>query len=298
MQAYKFTSEEQKSIIDRFSEEFFCKVQNTLISCAKKWHLVINEMIPYLSVNCIFSCHSEFYGEAILKIGYRLIETATEAGVLTDYSGHKYCRIYASDVENGVLLIEMLSPGKSLYHDTDSDQRIKAFAKLYNDLHIPSFGKTNYPTYRGWIERFVKLAINREDIREHGSKALSLYDDLIQTYNKSMLLHGDLHHNNIISDSDGYTIIDPKGVVGDPIFDCSRFIMEEFCDSLLPCKQDAVLSFVSKLGKEIGVPADVLLKCLYIETVIWMGEDLFYFNWLDDHMVENVLQAEILMNLI
>lgn len=34
---------------------------------------------------------------------------------------------------------------------------------------------------------------------------------------------------------------------------------------------------------------------MYIETVIWMGEDLFYFNWLYDGMIDNTLQAEILM---
>jgi streptomycin 6-kinase len=27
-----------------------------------------------------------------------------------------------------------------------------------------------------------------------------------------------------------YTIIDPKGVIGDPVFDISRFILNEFHD--------------------------------------------------------------------
>jgi hypothetical protein len=95
--------------------------------------------------------------------------------------------------------------------------------------------------------------------------------------------------------SAGYQIIDPKGVIGDPVFDCSRFIMNEFDDNLMLCKHTEIKSFTGKLGKAIGIPAQVLLKCLYIETVISMGEDLFFFNWLDDGMINNALQTEKLM---
>ncbi|HBL83996.1 MAG: hypothetical protein A2Y17_05840 [Clostridiales bacterium GWF2_38_85] len=295
MNVYEFSTDEQAAIVKQFGGEFFNTMQKTLESCTKKWCLSVDSLIPYFSVNCIFACHSEQYGETILKIGRKYDEAATEAGMLKEYNGQKFCRLYAADTKNGALLLEKLSPGKNLYYETDAEQRIIAFTRLYNKLHLPSRGTANYPTYREWIERFIKLADSRDDIKEHGSKALVLYDELVHTYSKTMLLHGDLHHNNILSDGDGYRIIDPKGVIGDPVFDCSRFIMEEFDDNLMPCKHAEIKSFTRKLGKAIGIPAEVLLKCLYVETVIWMGEDLFFFNWLDDCMIVNVLQAETLI---
>jgi streptomycin 6-kinase len=295
MNIYKFSTNEQATIVKKFGGEFFDKMQKTLESCVKKWCLSVDNLIPYFSVNCIFICRSELYGETILKIGRKYNEAATEAGMLTEYNGHRFCRLYAADVKNGALLLEKLSPGKNLFYETDADQRIIAFAGLYNKLHLPPRGTANYPTYQEWIERFIKLADDRDDIREHGSKAMYLYDEIVQTYSKTMLLHGDLHHENILSDGVGYRIIDPKGVIGDPVFDCSRFIMDEFDDNLMLCKHAEIKSFTEKLGKAIDIPAEVLLKCLYIETVISMGEDLFYFNWLDDDMIDNALQAETLM---
>ena len=297
MKSYIFSDDEQEKIISRFGEEFFNKMKDNLKVYTEKWHLSVENLIPYLSVNCIFNCYSEKYGESILKIGKKHNEALTEAGVLTEYNGNKFCRLYAEDAKNGVLLIEKLSPGNNLFHNTDAEQRITAFAGLYNYLHKPTCGAIDYPTYKGWIERFIKLAYNRDDIKEHGYKAMAIYDEIVRSYDKNMLLHGDLHHENIISDGFGYRIIDPKGVIGDPVFDCSRFIMDEFRDNLLLSNQADIIDFTNRLGNAIGIPAVILLKCVYIETVIWMGEDLFFCNWLDDDMINNTLQAERLMEL-
>jgi hypothetical protein len=52
-----------------------------------------------------------------------------------------------------------------------------------------------------------------------------------------------------------------------------------------------IISFVSSLGEKLGIPTDVLLQCLYIETVIWLcreelanGESVKNCNWLIDNM--------------
>ena len=43
--------------------------------------------------------------------------------------------------------------------------------------------------------------------------------------NPQILLHGDLHHWNILSDADrGWMAIDPKGVIGASCLDVGRFI--------------------------------------------------------------------------
>ena len=68
----------------------------------------------------------------------------------------------------------------------------------------------------------------------------------------------------------GYTVIDPKGVIGDPIFDLSRFILDEFRDDMTSEPKDVVIDFVQKLGDGVGSPCEILLGCLYIETVIWL----------------------------
>ena len=34
--------------------------------------------------------------------------------------------------------------------------------------------------------------------------------------------------------------------------------------------KDVVIDFVQKLGDGVGIPCEILLRCLYIETVIWL----------------------------
>lgn len=65
-------------------------------------------------------------------------------------------------------------------------------------------------------------------------------------------------------------MIDPKGVIGDPVFDLSRFISDEFKDDLRSEPKEAVLDFVRELGCAVNIPCEILLGCLYAETVIWL----------------------------
>ena len=34
--------------------------------------------------------------------------------------------------------------------------------------------------------------------------------------------------------------------------------------------KDVIIDFVQKLGDGVGIPCEILLRCLYIETVIWL----------------------------
>lgn len=34
--------------------------------------------------------------------------------------------------------------------------------------------------------------------------------------------------------------------------------------------KDVIIDFVQKPGDSVGIPCEVLLRCLYIETVIWL----------------------------
>ena len=57
------------------------------------------------------------------------------------------------------------------------------------------------------------------------SKAKQLRDALLASAEKTVLLHGDLHHENILKHGDGWLIIDPQGFIGDPVFEVCAFIL-------------------------------------------------------------------------
>ncbi|MBV9168897.1 MAG: hypothetical protein JOZ81_02285 [Chloroflexi bacterium] len=57
-------------------------------------------------------------------------------------------------------------------------------------------------------------------------RADSLRSELLASVDRSVLLHGDLHHFNILrSDCSGWLAIDPKGLAGDRYFDICQFLL-------------------------------------------------------------------------
>jgi streptomycin 6-kinase len=48
------------------------------------------------------------------------------------------------------------------------------------------------------------------------AKAVSLFRDLSADRTQDVLLHGDLHHDNILNSDSSWKVIDPHGYIGDP----------------------------------------------------------------------------------
>ena len=56
-------------------------------------------------------------------------------------------------------------------------------------------------------------------------RAETLYDELMRSSTETVVLHGDLHHWNILrSEREPYLVIDPKGYFGDPGYEVGAFL--------------------------------------------------------------------------
>ena len=57
-------------------------------------------------------------------------------------------------------------------------------------------------------------------------KARKLCDELLQSSVPDVLLHGDLHHDNILQNGDDWLVIDPKSAIGSPMNEIWAFVMD------------------------------------------------------------------------
>lgn len=86
-----------------------------------------------------------------------------------------------------------------------------------------------YPTLTDWVRAFDRLRARYQGAagplpQDLCDQAQSLWRELLASQSPQ-LLHGDLHHDNIVAAAGGtFLAIDPKGVVGDPIYDTSAFL--------------------------------------------------------------------------
>ncbi|MBR6666705.1 MAG: phosphotransferase [Lachnospiraceae bacterium] len=268
-------------IAERFMKKLDKEIFNERISMVEKykkqWVLSEIEFKSELSINnLIFYAVSKRYGEVILKIliNSEFDEDYKEMLALKLFQGESFCELYEYSFEDKVYLMERIVPAHTLYESEPRNERIKIVSEIFKGLHKTDSSDSTFPTYTEWFEAGKEGTKNRKDCEElyqYLDSAEQMLIDICQKYSRNFLLHGDLHHENILkNENGGYTVIDPKGVIGDPVFDLSRFILDEFRDDLTSEPKDVVIDFVQKLGDGVGISCEILLRCLYIETVIWL----------------------------
>jgi streptomycin 6-kinase len=265
---YLFQPDEMTSIIDRFGQTFYDTVLQHIGTYEHRWALTSLQFIPSYSANLVFRCRSEHYGEAVLKISYPAYGgIRTEWQTLNHYAGRRMCRVYETDLEAGVMLEQGLLPGTPLL-----DKRLDVFCTLYRDMHLPPAADDSYPTYADWVNRITDYMSTRPDCIElykHMNRAQETLADVSASYAQPMLLHGDFHHDNILLGEDGeYRIIDPKGVIGDPVFDTPRFILNEFGDDITTELRDKINHILAVFEQQLQIPGPILRQCLFIETTM------------------------------
>lgn len=295
---YNFNEFESQKIIKHFGRTFFDKVQSDINFYSNKWAIEILELVDYFSVNCIFKCRSKKFGDAVLKINRSCREVFTEFNTLLEYKGKRFCNVFDSDIENGIILEECIHPGIRLRDEESLEKRLNIFSGLFNGLHIEPENPSIYPTYIEWVSRITKYMSSREDYKVlylYMKKAESICLQISKSYNKKMLLHGDFHHDNILLNNDGnYKIIDPKGVVGDPIFDVPRYILNEYEEDISDEKYyEKIDTIINSLETSLGIPNKIIKQCYFIEVVMancWDVESNAKPN------IQSVIMAENIMN--
>ena len=263
-------------------ERFFASVETQLPRYRDLWRLSDLTFIDTQTVNLLFSCTSELYGDCVLKVCIPGPEAVTEMNCLRAYDGHGYVRLWAHDAEDNMLLLEHITPGEQLWAIGDYRERTRIMAELVKGLPLPCDEETPYPTYRTWMESLLANLLAMPDAQEmlfYLQEAIRIYDDLHRRYNRRCLLHGDLHHANLLLNSaGGYTIIDPKGVVDDPVMETARFLLNELEVSGFPSDEAActerLREMVVIIADIIGTPREDILKSLYIDTALSKGWDL------------------------
>jgi streptomycin 6-kinase len=166
---------------------------------------------------------------AVLKLGFPDGHLASEVEALRIFDGDGAVRLLAEDLGRGALLIERAVPGDrvaSLVPKDDvkaTDLLIKAGQKLHrvppNGCTLPHL-RGEGDDFRGYLARFKGDGPLPRRLVE---KAAELFEALCDSA-EDRVLHGDLHHDNVLRAGDDWKAIDPFGRVGDPGFDCGPML--------------------------------------------------------------------------
>ncbi len=237
---------------------------------ASKYHLSELTPLENLSYNYVIK-GLQNDKPIILKLSLDINGLKREINALRAFQG--YGAVSVLEEEDGMLILERVLPGHSLksYFLGKDDEAVKIVCDIIKRLHQAPIAVVDY--------HIPKLPINtfHENLKPYLYKALALEADLLKSPGPSVLLHGDLHHDNIIRNGNSWVVIDPKGYIGDSAYEVAAFIRNPIPD-LLQYKNatEMINNRIRLFAEHLDLSEERIAKWCYIGSMqawIWAVED-------------------------
>ncbi|MDI6103628.1 aminoglycoside phosphotransferase family protein [Actinoplanes sp. NEAU-A12] len=241
----------------------------------RDWDLRLADPLP-LSRNWVSRVHQADGTTAVLKLG--VPETghlADEATALECFDGRGAIAVLARDDARGVLLLEDARPGiqaRSLVPRRD-EEVTAALIGIIKRLHRPAPAGVELPrlsrrgaSFARHLHRFPGEHMLPRHLVE---RAGSLFGELCATATGPVVLHGDLHHDNVLAaEREPWLAIDPHGVVGDPGYEIGAMLYNPDPAGA----DDTVLGLVEarmeQLADGLGMPPERVVAWGFVQAVL------------------------------
>lgn len=187
-----------------------------LQTLSAQWDL--SEVMPVKNMtwNYVAKAQSSRLGPVVIKICEDHKGFQDELKAIKHFSGHGMVKLLHENQEHHALLLEQLTPGDSLLdlQHLDDTEIIRAYGSVVKKLSsAPAVHDQDFPHMRQWLE-----ALDRADKAQFPRGMLNqvaqLKEKLLATSKNEMLLHGDLHHDNILKSGNGWRDIAKSCVWG------------------------------------------------------------------------------------
>ena len=233
MQIPKSLSEQIIRVHAERGREWLEKLPGLISYCTERWSLKLGQPFANLSYNLVIPAVGSDGAELVLKLGVPCPELLNEAAALDLFQGIGAVRLLDHDAARGILLMERVVPGTPIYEMQSDPEATRTAASLMRKLWRPASPNHRLPTLAVWFRAFERL----RDSFGGGTgpfpaqlidKTERTFAELNASTDSNVILHGDLHHENILlSAQRGWLAIDPKGICGDPGYDVGPFMLNQ-----------------------------------------------------------------------
>ena len=255
-------------------QEWFDRLPEAQYLLASRYQLDNIVPFPNLTYNYVALAQAP-QGAVVVKICFDRAQATREVAVLRAYElagGAPKVIIY--DEEYAALLLEQVTPGETMeqlfpHNDTAA---VTATVRLMKTLHkavlpaekiLPHMSEVLAPVLQ------KESSIIPVEIAE---KAAQFPKYLLDTTSEEVLLHGDLHHGNMLKSLDGhYLSIDPQGFIGDPLAEIGGFMRNPY-PSLAKQKNmsELLIARLDQFSVELGGCLSRITQWAFVVTVLSM----------------------------
>lgn len=247
--------------------------------CEARWNVTAGAPFA-LSFNYVAPAVTAGGQAVVLKLGVPNPDLGAEIQALEAYAGVGAVRLLDSDSDRGMMLLERIEPGYTLASLGDDELAARSAAQVMRDLWRPLAPDKRFPSAAEWADGLTKLRARFSGgtgpfPSQLVDQAESLFRELLQSAEPSVLLHGDLHHFNILAARRRpWLAIDPKGLAGEPAYEVGALLRNP--DPQLSTNPQVQSRRIEVLHEELGFAKDRILGWGIAQAVLaawWSFED-------------------------
>ena len=237
--------------------------------CAEVWSLSLGDPFGYACASLVLPATTDDGTEVVLKVAFPHREGECEAEALRLWNGDGAVLLLEYDEERNALLLERLRPGSPL-KELDQDAALDVVVGL-----LPRLWKPAARPFRALGEEAAWWASYLPDHWERAGRpferelldaALDALDSLPGSQREHVLLHQDLHADNVLSaEREPWLAIDPKPLAGEREFGIAGLVRGDE----LGHSEEKVRHRLDRLSSELDLDRDRARRWALAQTLAW-----------------------------
>ena len=242
-----------------------------VLAAAERWSLTLGEPYEQGAAGYTTRATRDDGLPVVLKLVHPHRESEHEAAALEAWNGNGAVRLLARDETGYVLVLERCEPGtplSSLAPDAALDVLIALLPRLWVEAGEPFHRLADEAAW--WASYLPEQDWRSEPgLRDAALEAIA---SLAPTQGEQVLLHQDLHFDNVLAaEREPWLAIDPKPLVGEREFAVAP-IARSF--ELGHSKRDVLHRF-DRVTSELGLDRDRARGWTIAQTVAWTSDSTY-----------------------
>ena len=165
--------------------------------------------------------------------------------------------------------------------DGRDDEATRVFCEVSRQLHAAGFEPGGIRPLAGLADTYARHLAGGSTVLPASTvqHARDTWEMLCATQRRSVLLHGDLHHDNLLYDERrGWRCIDPVGYIGEPEFEAAAFLKNPLSPRY--CADERIVHRRTTIMADVlGLDPQRILRwaySYYVASLIWGIEDAVF----------------------
>lgn len=254
--------------VERWLED----VPSLLDRWCRHWEIDLDQGEPVDAMNLVLFGRSRRAGQIVLKLSVPSYETRAELAGTRLASGSGFVRLIDADPDACLIMTGLVRPGGAL-RDTGltDDEATRICARKLLEFWREPEPETDLIPLDHWARELLDHEPERHPQAPNDllleARAIAL--DLLRSPTSRSLLHGDLHHQNILrGEGDTWVTIDPKGLVGERGYDITAWMMNPWGAPLRPDYGSIANRRLNIFADLLGEPRDRLARWAVVHAAM------------------------------